>query len=290
MILLLHRTGKYPALALGSKLALGVLVIVSVIAFAAAPPRPSDLLRIFIPAIPPGSILLAASILGLMPTGINVAIWHSLWAVEHLKEWEKTAKDKPDMLRLGMTDLRIGYWLSAILAVVFVSLGANLLKPRGLAPDGIEVALTLSRIYTDLLGEWMFPVFMLAAFAAMFSTSYSVMDGFPRTFASLLRTLFPHSDFLKKPLNPAYWIFMAVIFVFAVAVNTLLPNPVLMVTLVGIISLLVAPVLYSLNYYCATRLIEDESMRPTGLMRLWALSGILIMTFAVGFSLYIRLR
>jgi Mn2+/Fe2+ NRAMP family transporter len=234
--------------------------------------------------------LLAAAIFGLMPTGINVAIWHSLWAVEHLEEWEKTAKDKREMLELGMTDLRVGYWLSAILAVVFVSLGANLLQPRGLTPNGIDVALTLSKIYTELLGDWMFPVFMLASFAAMFSTSYSVMDGFPRTFAGLLRTLFPSNRFLNKSVNPAYWIFMVVIFAFAVAVNTLVPNPVLMVTLVGVVSLLVAPVLYALNYYCVTRLIPDESMRPSRAMRIWALAGILIMTFAVVFSLYSRME
>jgi Mn2+/Fe2+ NRAMP family transporter len=290
LIIILHRTGKYPALALGSKLALGVLVVVSVIAFAAAPPRPSEWAQMLIPGLPAGSVLLAAAIFGLMPTGINVAIWHSLWAVEHLEEWEKTAKDKREMLELGMTDLRVGYWLSAILAVVFVSLGANLLQPRGLTPNGIDVALTLSKIYTELLGDWMFPVFMLASFAAMFSTSYSVMDGFPRTFASLVRTLFPSNRFLHKSVNPAYWIFMVVIFAFAVAVNTLVPNPVLMVTLVGVVSLLVAPVLYALNYYCVTRLIPDESMRPSRAMRIWALAGILIMTFAVVFSLYSRME
>jgi hypothetical protein len=82
---------------------------------------------------------------------------------------------------------------------------------------------------------------------------------------------------------------MAVIFAIGVVVNTLVPNPVLMVTLVGVVSLLVAPVLYGLNYYCVTRLIADESMRPSRPMRIWALGGIVIMTLAVGFSIYTRL-
>ena len=289
-ILVLHRTGKYPALALGSKIALLVLALVSVVAFVAVPPRPSELLRIFVPSVPSGSLVLVASILGLMPTGINVAIWHSLWAVEHLKEWGKATSDKREMLAIGMFDLRMGYWLSAVLAAIFISLGANLLRPRGLTPDGVEVALTLSRIYTEVLGQWMFPVFMLAAFAAMFSTAYSVMDGFPRTFAKLLETLFPESPLLKRPSKPAYWIFMAVIFLFAIGANRVLPNPVAMVQLVGIVSLGVAPVLYGLNYYCVTRLIEDESMRPGRALRAWGLSGLLFMTFAVVFSFWVRLQ
>ena len=289
LIIVLHLTGKYPALALGSKLAMLVLAIVSIIAFIAVPPRPADLLQIFVPSVPPGSLVLVAAILGLMPTGINVAVWHSLWAIEHLQEWKQSASDKREILRLSLFDLNAGYALSAVLAVVFVSLGANLLKPRGLTPQGIDVALTLSKIYTEVLGEWMFPVFLLAAFAAMFSTAYSVMDGFPRTFAVILRMLFPESHFLEKKSNPAYWIFMSVIFAFAIGANEIFPNPVFMVQLIGLVSLGVAPVLYGLNYYCATRVIEEGPLRPSIPLRLWALSGLLFMSLAVLFALYIRL-
>ena len=287
-IVALLQVGRYPALAWGSKIALVVLVVGSVIAFVAVPPRPADLALMFVPSVPAGSLVLVASLLGLMPTGINVAIWHSLWAVEHLGEWKKNTSGKPEMLRVGLLDLRVGYVISAALAIVFVSLGANLLKPRGLVPDGIDVAVTLSTIYTEVLGEWMYPVFMLAAFAAMFSTAYSVMDGFPRTFATLLRTLFPKDAFLKKPSNPAYWIFMAVIFAFAVFANRILPNPVLMVQLIGLVSLAVAPLLYALNYYCVTRLIDDEAMRPSTGLKLWGAVGLLFMALAVVFAVYVR--
>ena len=287
--ILAHQTGKYPALKFGSKLMMGVLVIGTLVAFVATPPEPADLGRMFVPVLPAGSLLLVAAIFGLMPTGINVAVWHSLWTVEQLKYWKKETTNRGDLLRMSRRDLGVGYWLSAVLAVMLLSLGANLLRPRGLVPDGIEVALTISRIYTELLGEWMFPLFMLAAFAAMFSSVYSVMDGFPRAFSTILRTLFPSNSFLEKPSNPAYWIFMVVIFTFSLVSNTLLPNPVLVVTLVGVVSLLVAPILYAFNYYCVTRLIEDESMRPPLGLRLWAMAGILVMTVAAAFYTYTRL-
>ena len=289
-IIVLHRMGKYPALAVGSKVAMLVITVISIIAFCAAPPRISDLAQAFIPSIPTGSLVLVAAILGLMPTGINVAIWHSLWALEQMDAWREAASDKRAMLRLGLLDLKVGYILSAVLAVIFVSLGANLLAPRGLTPSGIDVALTLSRIYTEVLGNWMFPVFMLAAFAAMFSTAYSVMDGFPRTFSTLLRTLFPANEALKKASDPAYWVFMAVIFTFAIGANYIFPNPVQMIQLIGIVSLAVAPILYGLNYYCVTRLIDDESLRPKRWLRLWGLAGLWFMTAAVLFALYVRMR
>ena len=172
---------------------------------------------------------------------------------------------------------------------MLLSLGATLLRPRGLVPDGIDVALTLSEIYTELLGAWMFPVFMVAAFAAMFSTVYSVMDGFPRAFSTLMRMLWPRNTFLHRPSNPSYWMFMVVIFAFSLLTNTLLPNPVLVITLVGVVSLLIAPVLYSLNYYGVTRLIDDESLRPSRGLRAWAGSGMVFMTFAAALYTYTRL-
>lgn len=288
-IIALHRAGKYPALALGSKIAMLVLAVVSIVAFVAAPPRLSDLAQMVVPSIPAGSLVLVAAILGLMPTGINVAIWHSLWALEQLDDWKKITEDKKGLLRLAAVDLKVGYVLSAVLAVVFVSLGANLLLPRGLTPAGIDVAVTLSKIYTEVLGAWMYPVFMLAAFAAMFSTTYSVMDGFPRTFSTLLQTLFPDREDLRREADPAYWIFMAVIFTTAIFVNYNFPNPVLMVQFIGLVSLAVAPLLYGLNYYCVTRLIEDPSMRPSHGLRLWGLAGFWFMTAAVVFALSVRL-
>jgi Mn2+/Fe2+ NRAMP family transporter len=284
-VMLLHRTGKYRALDLGSKVALLVLVLGTLVAFAAAPPRVSELGRIFVPSIPAGSILLVASILGLMPTGINVSIWHSLWAMEHLPRWEARSADTRQVLRASTFDLGLGYWSSAILAVMFISLGATLLQPRGLVPEGLQVALTLSNIYTEILGAWMRPVFMVTAFAALFSTVYSVMDGFPRAFSTILKTLRPGSAFLTRPSNPTYWLFMAAIFAFAVAVNTVMENPVLVVQWVGIISLLIAPILYSLNYYCVTRLAPEE-VRPSSVMRVWALVGILFMAGAGAFYMY----
>ncbi len=284
----MHRTGRYPALKRGAMSMLALLSAGTLVAFLATPPPPSELARIFVPGVPAGSTLLVASILGLMPTGINVAVWHSLWAVEHVRFWKEGGGSRTAMLRASQRDLAIGYGLSAALGVMLLSLGAVLLRPRGLVPDGIEVALTISRIYTELLGPWMFPLFMAAAFAAMFSTVYTVMDGFPRAFSSLMRTIFPRSDVLHRPSDPSYWAFMVVIFAFSLVTNTLLPNPVLVVTLVGVVSLMVAPVLYGLNYYCVTRLIGDEALRPGPALRAWAAAGGIFMALAAGLYTYTR--
>jgi hypothetical protein len=113
------------------------------------------------------------------------------------------------------------------------------------------------------------------------------MDGFPRAFSTILQTLFPRAALLKRPGNPTYWLFMTAILAYSVAINTIIQNPVLMIQIVGQISLLVAPILYSLNYYCTTRLAPPD-VRPSPSMRAWALLGIVFMAGAAGFSLYLQ--
>ncbi len=285
-IIVIHRFGKYSALQWVSKVMMFVLAAITLMAFSVSQWSPGDLLQIFVPSVPEGSTPLASSIIGLMPAGINVAVWHSLWAVAHLPYWEKESTDKRELLKMSLLDLRVSYVLSALLAVMFMSLGATLLLPRGLTPAGLDVAITISTIYTELLGAWMYPVFMVAVFAAMFSTAYTVMDGFPRAFSTIAKDLYPQSSLLRRPGDPAYWLFMIVIFGFIVVTNTLVPNPVLLVSLTGLLSLLVAPLLYVLNYYCVTRLIDDPELRPSRLNRIWGLAGIATMTLSVVFFLY----
>ena len=278
--------GRYQALEVISKGAMGVLVLISVLAFSVALPSPGEWGQMVVPQVPAGSGLLVAAILGIMPTGINVAIWHSLWALEHEKAWLADGSTRAQALAKGRFDLLVGYGVSALLAVIFVALGAELLKPRGLVPQGIDVALTLSEIYTEVLGSWMLPLFLLAAFLALFSTAYSVMDGFPRTFAMLLRELLPEQRWVAG--QGTYWGFMTAIFLVAIAANTLFPNPVTLVQWVGAVSLAVAPLLYGLNWYCVNRLIEDPTLRPPPYLAIWGGLGVLAMLGAVVAVFWIR--
>lgn len=52
------------------------------LAFVPIFPGPEAWRHLVVPALPPGSIVLAAAILSWMPTGIDVSVWHSLWTVE----------------------------------------------------------------------------------------------------------------------------------------------------------------------------------------------------------------
>ncbi|MDY7094467.1 MAG: divalent metal cation transporter, partial [Acidobacteriota bacterium] len=263
-LLALLRWGRYASLRALNLLLMLLFALGTAVAFFAAPPAASELPGMLRPRLPEGSILLVAAILGFMPTSVAVSVWQSLWALEQGR-FRPGTPDAPaerrSRLREGLADLRLGYGLSALLAAAFVCLGATLLYPRGLVPEGPEVATTLSQIYTSVLGPWMGPVFLTTAFFALLTTCYTSMDGFPRTFVAVLQVLRGEPAVSAGGVSGAspraYWIFLLAVTFGGMAILAAVPDPAAVVKVVGALGLLLSPFYFGLNLWAVTRLIED---------------------------------
>ena len=291
-LLALLRWGRYGSLRWVNLVLMLALAAGTAVAFVAAAPPASTVPAMLTPSLPPGSILLVAAILGFMPTSVAVSVWQSLWALEQGR-FRPGTPDSPEERRQrlaeGLWDLRLGYGLSALLAVAFVCLGATLLFPRGLVPEGPEVALTLSRLYTGVLGEWMKPVFLAVAFAALFTTCYTSMDGFPRTFVAALRVLRGESA-TAGDLPRAYWTFLLAVTFGGMALLATVPDPALVVKAVGAFGLLTSPLYFLLNLWAVTHLIDDPQLRPGKVQIALALAGVLLLVLAAGLLLWTQLH
>lgn len=285
-ILLFLHFGGYRWLDFLNKMMMVVLLAATLLVFVPVFPPPRVLMHLVIPSLPAGSLVLAAAILGWMPTGIDVSIWHSLWTLEkypELSPGSATPADRPRVLRLALADMRIGYALSFVVAAVFLMLAAMFLRDAGGQLKEIGFARALADVYVERMGGWMYVVFMLAAFSAMYSTSYTVMDGFSRSFAETLRTLFPETTARAKARF--YWSFVLATAALAFVLLVTVGKPVSLVIMVAMLSLAVAPLYYALNYYCVTRFIAVEGFRPALAARLTAIAGIGIMAFATLFCI-----
>ncbi|MCG8468195.1 MAG: Nramp family divalent metal transporter [Gemmatimonadetes bacterium] len=294
LIATLLATGGFDGLSALSKWMLMALTVMTAFAFVIRAPGAGFLEGLVVPRIPAASVVLFAAVIGWMPTGIDVAVWHSMWALERRDAWSERGAARGlagdanrRALRIGQLDMRLGYGLSAVLAVMFLALGAEVLRPAGLDPmQGADVAIALARLYTETLGAWIFPVFMTAAFFGMFSTAYGVMDGFPRAFSEGMSRLVPSVGDARKRL---FWGFLFATLALAIAETLWIPNPVILVTIAAVVSFLVAPVLCVLNHYCVTRLIDEPALRPGTGLRLWSILGILSVTAATVFYLWVQL-
>jgi len=293
VIVLLLFLGRYRAMDILNKAMMVVLALATLLAFAASPPPLGAFRHLVIPHIPAGSIALVAALIGWMPAGIDVSVWHSLWALRDRKRWSDNGDTlslpvRRNSLRRALTDMRTGYGFTVVLGIMFLMLGARILHPQGLMPRGADVAVTLSRVYTDILGDWMYPVFLAAAFFAMFSTSYTVMDGFPRAYAETVRVLRGRDGTPLLEGNAAYWGFLLFIYLFALAFLVFIPRPVMLVTGVAAMSLVLSPFYCWFNYQCVTRQIPEAEFRPRRAARVIAVMGILFNALAAGLFLYVE--
>jgi len=280
--------GRYRLLTRTAALMLGFLTVGTIVAFFGRPPSVGEFASGFVPSIPTGSLLLVSAILGWMPTGIGVSIWHSLWLLEDPR-FAGGQHSVVSRFKASLRDMRLGYALSAIVGVMFLGLGATVLHPRGLAPEGSETALTLSRIYTEILGPWMQPVFLTMAFFAMFSTTYTVMDGMPRTLVAAIRHLRGEPDADRADRGRLYWSYLAGMTVVSLTVVRLVPDPVLLITALGAVTFVFSPLYCLLNYVCVTRLLDPPALRPTTFHRWFAKAGIVFMAALAGLFLYTEL-
>jgi Mn2+/Fe2+ NRAMP family transporter len=279
-----------------NKIMMAILAAATVLAFVPILPGPEVLPSLVIPSLPPGSIVLVAAILGWMPTGIDVSVWHSFWTLEKIRrsEPDKDPAQAPLPVRAGrlrhaLLDMRIGYGLSLCTGVMFVIMGAVHLAGRGQELQGVQFAEALSTAYTNILGRWMVHVFMLTALLAMFSTSYTVIDGFSRSFAEGCAALWPAvaSPPARKRLYVGFVCGSSLLA--GTIIMTIGRNPIGLVTAAALISLAAAPLLYAFNLYCVLRHIDQPDWRVGWPIIVLAAGGIAFTVLALGTTAYLEL-
>lgn len=275
-------SGRFDGLSALSKWMMVLLAAVTAIAFLATPPPAGAWIDFVRPRLPDGSLVLVAAVLGWMPTGLDVSVWHSMWALERRPVWAERAGAREGaparVLAIARADLGIGYVLSLVLGGMLLALGVEILRPTGSVPEGAAVAVTIARLYTDVLGGWMWWPFLAAAFFGMFSTTLGVLDGFPRAFEETVRRL--RGGPPGRSGGRSYWGFMVGATALALAEIATLRDPVVLVTVAAVASFLISPVTYALNYWCVTRGIADRALRPGVALRVWAVLGALCMAAA----------
>lgn len=85
--------------------------------------------------------------------------------------------------RLMSVTALIGVVTGGLVIVSFLVLGAELLRPEGVVPEGIAVAEDLARILSDVWGQAGFWFLIVSVILALCGTVLANQDGWPRTFA-----------------------------------------------------------------------------------------------------------
>ncbi len=261
--------GKYNALDGLLKVVSTVLLISTLIAVIVA------LYKGRVPAIEgfePNEILTSSGIaflialMGWMPTAVDMSPWTGLWAEERIKQTGYTPSKKETLL-----DFNIGYVITGILAVIFLTLGALVMYGTGiqLSNSSAGFAGQLLGIYTKSIGEWSYFLIAIAAFSTMFSTTITVLDGYGRAIDRIYTIISERS----AKWSYALWI-VIIAFGGYIVISQFLNNLRSLIDLATSVSFVIAPLAALLNYKVIFSKEITESHRPPTWLKYLAIAGI----------------
>lgn len=286
--------GHYRWLDRVTKLLVGVLTLSTLVATVLVLPRVSWGSIADVSAAFSGgkqSLLFIAAFMGWMPSAIDVAVWQSLWVLARRSDTGHTPT-----VRESMIDFHIGYVGTVVLAVCFMLMGAGVMFHTGrtFEESAPGFAGQVIGLYTETLGEWVRPIVGVSAFAVMFSTTLTVVDGFPRAISVLFARLrgpeqAGRDEQKERPQRVAYWAAIGVLLVGSLVVIALfLKSLKTMVDVATTLSCLTAPMLAILNHRAVTGDEVPLEGRPSaGLLWLSRFSIAFLAVFAVGY-LFVR--
>lgn len=161
------------------------------------------------------------ALMGWMPAPIEISAINSMWVVAKRRLTKVSYQD-------GLFDFNVGYIGTAILAVVFLALGALVQfgSPETVEMVGGKYIAQLINMYASTIGEWARLLIAVIAFMCMFGTTITVIDGYSRTNVESLRLLLDKHESSVRSLNIAMILAalsgLAIIFYFNNAVGPML--------------------------------------------------------------------
>ncbi|MGC7102087.1 Nramp family divalent metal transporter [Amycolatopsis lurida] len=193
-----------------------------------------------------GAMGVALAMFGLTGVGAGEITSYSYWCVEKGYAAWTGPNDGSDgwaeRARGWIAVMKKDAWLSWIIytlsTAAFYILGAAVLNPQGLVPEGTGVLTTISRIFSDTLGSWAGTIFLIFAAITLFKTILANVPSLCRQIANSV-ALFGFFDW-SDPVARGRWMrgLMIVMPVCWGFLGVLVNSPLALVVLGGILNAL----------------------------------------------------
>lgn len=237
-------------------------------------------------------LMTALATFGIIGVGASELIAYPYWCLErgyarftgpreNNSAWAERARG-------WMRVMRWDAWLSMVVytfaTVAFYLLGACVLHREGFDLEGSQIVYTLSQMYVPIFGRWAGPIFLLGAFAVLYSTFFVATAGNARVAADAVR-IFGLGDRSDAQTVRVMRIFCGVFPFLSVLIFTFNKNPVQLVLWSGLIQSIMLPMLAASAIYFRYRRGDARVApgRPWDAL-LWISSLGMLVAGVVGFA------
>lgn len=194
--------------------------------------------------IPAGALGAALAMFGITGVGADEITFYTYWCVEKgyarwagpndgSDEWVRRANG---WIKVMKKDAAVSWVIYTFSTLAFYLMGAAVLEPQGLVPEGNEMITTLSNIYTGALGDWANILFLVGAIAVLGSTMWASIPSWSRMYANLLSSVGVFD--WKDPVPRRRWVrrFTVALPILWGAAYLYFQSPVLMVQIGGVMT------------------------------------------------------
>jgi Mn2+/Fe2+ NRAMP family transporter len=218
---LLVVSGKYSGVEKATTVMAGVLVLVTIITAVRVLSSPQAMGAGLVPTLPDDfDIYFVLPWVGFFLAGASGVLWFSYWVGAREFGGPTTGKDgtrqtDPDagsekaqvnklnqwIKVLNLTTLT-GIILGTLINVAFLILGAELLAPEGIVPEGVAVAEDLTRLLSEVWGQLGYWFLLISIVIALGGTILANQDGGGRMFSDATIILLPSEQDKKSNGRP----------------------------------------------------------------------------------------
>jgi len=232
-------------------------------------------------------VALFAAAAGFAPTGFSTSVLIGSWSMakgEGASQLEEQGLDPHDpqyhdyiraWIETGRRDFNIGYLFSFVLVAAMVILASNVLYPD--PPGDANFAIAIGEILSQSFGEWSYWAMIIGAFAALYSTVITLLDGASRAVSDVLPMAMEDESMDTELIRR---VVLALIVVVSSATVLALGNiPVTFIVYIAAILAVTEILFYPANWYVVKRNLPEEFHPSTAWNAYYVLSIVAVLIF-----------
>ena len=232
-------------------------------------------------------VALFAAAAGFAPTGFSTSVLIGSWSMakgEGASQLEAQGLDPEDpqyhdyiraWIETGRRDFNIGYAFSFVLVAAMVILASNVLYPD--PPGDANFAIAIGEILSESFGEWSYWAMIVGAFAALYSTVITLLDGASRAVGDVLPMAMDDESMDTELIRRA--VLSLIVVVSSASVLVLGNIPVTFVVYIAALLAVTEILFYPANWYVVTNNLPEEFHPSTAWNAYYVCSLVAVLLF-----------